>query len=471
MANIEFGTDGFRGVIADDFTFENVRKITNGIAKYLLDNSFEICSDAGKSVIVGFDPRFMAADFARFSAEILKSYGFRVVLSQKICPTPIVAYEALNSLGAIMFTASHNPSKYLGMKFIPKYGGPATKEITDEIVGNLDWSEEERPNGKISEKDFSGNYFEHIEKLIDFAAIKTAQKSQEGGKLKIIYDGLYSASIGYFDKLLEKNGIEFEKYNCVFDPNFGGNLPEPKPGFLKHHKDGFITVANDGDADRYGVLNEHGEYVSPNVIMALLTQYLLKKGQRGKLIKTVGSSLMLDILAKKLNIETITTAVGFKWVGEAMRDDNSGETLLAGEDSGGLSIGGHIPEKDGILANLLILEMLAYEGKTLVQLQEELDNFIGKKFINDRVDLRLADSKKIAEIMQKIDSEETFAGFKIVSKNKIDGIKIFLGENLQEPAAWVLIRKSGTEPLLRFYIETDSQSMTEELKAFIKTIY
>lgn len=452
MANIEFGTDGFRGIIADDFTFENVEKITNGIIKFLLDEKLE-----NKPVVIGFDPRFMGADFAKFSSEILKNCGFKVLLSCKVCPTPLIAFSALNTAGAIMFTASHNPFKYLGMKFIPNYGGPATKEITDKIVENLNWKGEARVGGEIVEIDFSENYFKHIEKLIDFKKIKSAN-------LNIIYDGLYSASIGHFDTLLEKNDIKFEKYNCTFDPYFGGNLPEPKAKFMNHHKNGFITLANDGDADRYGVLDENGNWVSPNIIMALLTRHLLNMGHNGKLIKTVGTSQILDVLAEKLGLETVTTAVGFKWLGEAMRNN---KTILAGEDSGGLSIGGHIPEKDGILANLLILEMLAFSGKTLVQLQIELDNFIGKKFITNRVDLKLSDKGKIAEIMEKIDNSTDFFKQKIISKNKIDGIKLFL----EDTTTTLLIRKSGTEPLLRFYIETDSIEKCSKIKEFITTYY
>lgn len=461
MANIEFGTDGFRGVIARDFTFENVEKITNSVAKYLMDLTDGVVPDL--PVVIGFDPRFMAVDFAKFSAEILCSQGFVVHLSENVCPTPVLAYAALKSAGAVMFTASHNPAKYLGMKFIPNYGGPATKEITDVIVKNLDYKGVLKDGGKVLVRNFAPQYFDRIEKLIDFGAIK---KAVDARRLKIIYDGLFSASIGYFDKLLVQNGIDFEKFNCVFDPNFGGNLPEPKAKFMLRHKPGFICVANDGDADRYGVLNENGDWVSPNIIMALLAKYLLSQGKTGKLVKTVGASAMLDILAQKLDLSTVTTAVGFKWVGEAMRclEKEGSVALLAGEDSGGLSIGEHIPEKDGILANLLILEMLAVTGSTLVESERELHAFIGKKFINDRVDLKLNNTDAANDIMAKIDSASDFAGFKIVSKNKIDGIKLSLETNGSE-AATVLVRKSGTEPLLRFYIETDSQEIMEKLKA------
>ena len=318
---IKFGTDGFRGIIADDFTFKNVERITKAITAYILETS------SHKTVLIGYDPRFMADKFAEFSADILKNQGFNVLLSSKVIPTPTIAYAAIiepDCAGAVMFTASHNPKEYLGIKFIPNYGGPANKEITDKIVSLIDTpmpsAQDEGPNqGSITKKDFSEEYFSRIEELINFNIIKNARP-------KIIYDGLFSASIGYFDTLLKRNNIDFEAVNLYHDPNFGGNLPEPKAKFMKHKKQGYITFANDGDADRYGVLDENGEYVSPNIIMAILLKYLHNKGHKGKMIKTVGVSKIIDIIAQKLDIETITTPVGFKWLSEKMREN---DTILA----------------------------------------------------------------------------------------------------------------------------------------------
>ena len=284
---IKFGTDGFRGIIAREFTFETVERIIKAICLYI-----QKLNDDKKTIIVGYDPRFMANDFAKFCAELLKKYGFSVVLSSKVVPTPIVAYCAKyypNSIGAIMLTASHNPKEYQGIKFIPNYAGPATKEITDEILKYVDIEIDEILGGEIITKDLEEEYFSHLEKVVDFNVIKNNQP-------KIIFDGLYSSSIGYFDKLLDKFEIKYEKYNMYHSSDFGGGLPEPKPKFMKNHKEGYVVLANDGDADRYGVIDEKGNYISPNIVMAMLLKYLSKKGKTGKMIKTVGVSNIVDVV-------------------------------------------------------------------------------------------------------------------------------------------------------------------------------
>ncbi len=448
---IKFGTDGFRGIIADDFTFENVKKITDAISTFIFEKT------SSRTILIGYDPRFMADKFAKFSAEILSNQGFKVLLSLKVVPTPTIAYAATiekDCAGAIMFTASHNPKEYLGIKFIPNYGGPATQEMTDRIVSLIDAKIPAlKEGGGIIKKDFSEEYFKHIEKLIDFNVIK------QGG-VKFIYDGLYSASIGYFDTILKRNGINFEEYNMHHDPDFGGGLPEPKEKFMHHHKAGFLTFANDGDGDRYGVLDENEEYISPNLIMAILLKYLKEKGQKGKMIKTVGVSKIIDIIARKLDIETITTPVGFKWLSEEMRKN---ETILAGEDSGGLSTGCHIPEKDGIYANLLILEAVSYYKKPLAQLKDEIIKFAGCEFLQDRVDIKLKTDEEKNALMEKFSKLNEICGYKVSEILKIDGVKFFFDES-----SWILMRKSGTEPLLRFYIETSTKEKLNSIKEFIK---
>lgn len=452
---IEFGTDGFRGIIAGDFTFENVQKISHGIIKYLRDNLPD-----RKSILIGYDPRFMADEFARFCADIFVAAGYDTMLSNCVCPTPVLAYAATvakNSAGAVMFTASHNPKNYLGMKFIPNYGGPATKQITDIIVKNIEegYTAPFCGGGKIINSDFREVYFSHLESLIDFNTIKKAN-------IKFIYDGLFSASIGTFDEILNRHGINYEIVNNHYDPNFGGFLPEPKEKFMHHKKNGFLTFANDGDADRYGVIDENGQWVSPNEILAILLKYLVEnKNAQGKMIKTVGVSALVDVVSQKLNIETETTPVGFKWLSEKMRECPA---ILAGEDSGGLSTGSHIPEKDGIYANLLILEMISTLQKPLCALRSELLEFAGVNFYCDRVDVKLEDKEQMYSLQQKFLQMFDIAGMQIYDVLKIDGAKFYLGE---EKLSWVLMRPSGTEPLLRFYIESDSIETLDKIKEFI----
>ena len=356
-----------------------------------------------------------------------------------------------------MFTASHNPPEYLGIKFIPDYAGPATSDITDEIVANLGVEFKKFGTGKILKYDFCPAYFEHIGKIIDFNKIRTL-------KSHIIFDGLYAASIGYFDKLLDFEGISFEALHMHHDPNFGGGMPEPKPKFLQEliadvkKYDNAIGLANDGDSDRFGVINEKGEYVSPNEIIAILLLHLKKnKNYEGALVKTVGASLLLDKVAEKLGVDVIETAVGFKHVGEAMRRYNP---IIGGEESGGLSIQGHIPEKDGILANLLILEAMAYENKSLVQLQEELYNFVGCKFYNDRIDKKLTNTAEIAPILEEYKSKKAVRDYPVKRIDTKDGVKLYLSDE----TSWILIRPSGTEPLLRIYFESDSPEKIRQLE-------
>ena len=458
MTEIKFGTDGWRAIVGKDFTEENVNLVTKAIGKYVFDN-FGI----NKKIIIGYDPRNMADVYSMQCAKILKTLGFDVLYSDKIIPTPVLAYSAkyLNAC-AVMFTASHNPPEYLGMKFIPDYAGPATSDITNALMNNIGGEEfEPQKEGSLTEYDFQPAYDRHVETLVNFEKIKTL-------KTNILFDGFYSASIGYFDKLLRAHQIKFETMNMFHDKNFGGGMPDPKPQYLKDltekikNSENTIGLANDGDADRFGVINENGEYVSPNEIIAILLMHLRKnKGYEGSLVKTVGASLLLNKVAEKLGIEVIETPVGFKHVGEAMRKYNP---VIGGEESGGLSIQGHIPEKDGILANLLILEAMAYAGKSLVELQEDLYNFAGCKFYNDRIDKKLDSTEEIKPVLEKFKTLKSIGKYNIIKTDTKDGVKIYLDDN----TSWILVRPSGTEPLLRIYFESDSPQKIEELKNFIK---
>lgn len=450
--SIKFGTDGWRAILDKDFTEENVKRTTLAIGKYVADNF-----GFSKPIIIGYDPRKMADEYSLLCAEILKDKGFTVFYSSRVVPTPVLAYNALvKNACAIMFTASHNPPEYLGMKFIPDYAGPATAEITDEIVSNLDKDYEKSANSGVLHKvDLAPKYYEHLNSLIDFEVFKNL-------KTNIIFDGLYSASIGYFDEILKNKGIKFDSMHMFHDTNFGGGMPDPKPRFLKEliekikNSKNTIGLANDGDADRFGVINENGEYVSPNEIIAILLKHLIERGFEGAVVKTVGSSLLIDCVAKKLGVEVIETAVGFKHVGEAMRKN---KVIIGGEESGGLSILGHIPEKDGLVANLLILEAMAASGKSLVELQKELYDLAGAKFYTDRIDLKLDNQEEIKPILAKAKELKEIGEYKVTSIDTKDGVKLMLGDKTK-----ILVRPSGTEPLLRIYFETDSVEKLEELK-------
>lgn len=453
MSDIKFGTDGWRAVVGKDFNKENVEKVTKAIGKYVFDNF-----GLDKKIIVGYDPRNMAFEFASQTAKQLAGYGFNVLLSDKVIPTPVLAYSAkhLNAC-AVMFTASHNPPEYLGIKFIPDYAGPATSDITDELMFNLNVPFKSEFKGNVQKYNFAPDYFAHIEKLVDIEAIKKLDKN-------IIFDGLYAASIGYFDKLLENHGIKFDSLHMFHDVNFGGGMPEPKPKFLKEliekvkSTENSVGFANDGDSDRFGVINENGEYVSPNEVIAILLMHLKKhKNYEGSLVKTVGASLLLNKIAEKLGVEVVETAVGFKHVGEAMRKFNP---IIGGEESGGLSIKGHIPEKDGILANLLVLEAMAYENKSLVQLQNNLYDFAGCKFYNDRIDKHLENFDEVKPVLEEYKNKASIGEFKVKNIDTKDGVKLYFDDN----ESWILVRPSGTEPLLRIYFESGSLESLERLK-------
>ena len=451
MSDIKFGTDGWRAVVDRDFNKENVEKVIKSIGKYVFDTF-----GSDKTVLVGYDPRNKAPEFAEFSADLLAKMGLKVLISDKIIATPILAYSAkeLNAC-AVMFTASHNPPEYLGIKFIPDYGGPATNEITNELTENLN----KEINAFSSPKNpvrysFEEDYVKEIEKIIDFDRIKSSN-------ISINYDGHHGAAAGTFKFILDKHGIKNNSFHLERDVKFGGFMPDPKEKYLPELKkickeNHLAGMSNDGDGDRFGVFNENGDFVSANEIICILLLHLVKnKGFTGKLAKTVGASSMLDAVAKKSGIDVVLTPVGFKWLGEVMRKD---DIIIGGEESGGLSIKGHIPEKDGILANLLILEAMAYSGKKLFELQREIKNFAGCEFFSDRYDFEFETKEEQERVLAKFVNLNEFCGRKVKEKITIDGIKYIF-----EDGSSILVRKSGTEPLLRIYLEAKDKFTLEKI--------
>ena len=458
MTNIKFVTDGWRAILNKDFTYENTDKVINGIAYYIYKES-----KYGKKILIGYDPRNQADTFAFYIAGKLSAFGFDVEVSSEIIATPVLAYSALKENAyAIMLTASHNPPEYLGIKFIPPYGGPAEDYMVKEITDNLEIEFEHKNNPKTyKEVSFEDKYIEHIENIINLKKIKDSD-------IKINYDGHHGAAGFLFKRILDEYEIENNSQNLGRDINFGGYMPDPKEKYLPKLKalceeNGLIGLSNDGDGDRFGVFDEKGNFINANDIIAMLLKHLVNnKNFSGKLAKTVGASSMLNLYAKKLGIDVIETPVGFKWLGAAMRKE---DIIIAGEESGGLSIKGHIPEKDGILANLLIMEMMAYENKKLYEIHKEFLSELNRKFINDRIDLQLESKDKQEEIINKFKTYSKIGEYKITESNTMDGLKIYL-----EDESWILIRKSGTEPLLRIYFESDKEEKIQELEKIIKQL-
>lgn len=465
---IIFGTDGWRAIIADQFTFDNVELVTKAVAAYI-----KTAYDSSKPVVIGYDTRFLADKFALRAANVLNDLGFNVLLTESDAPTPVVAFAAknLNSAGALMFTASHNPPEYCGIKYIPDYAGPATPDITDVIVANVAKLQAEdetvisasEKKGTTEKFDPKPEYFKWVNTLIDFDKIKTSG-------INVIYDPLYSTGRGYFDGILEDHGFKVTTINNWVDPLYGGGMPEPKEEFLEElielvkETDGAIGFSTDGDADRFGVVDDKGNYVTPNEVIAIIFKHLIKnKNRKGSVVKTVATSQMIDKIAQMNgNIKVHETAVGFKYIGQIMRNEN---VIVGGEESGGLSIWGHIPEKDGIVANLSILEAVAYEGKPLSQLVEDLKNEIGTHYINNRIDLHLTEETKNAAMKMFLENPpKEVGGIKVANVNKLDGVKFVM----EDGESWILVRASGTEPLLRIYFETDSQEKLEKLVNSIK---
>ncbi len=456
---IKFGTDGWRGIIADDFTFPNVRKVTRAIASYL-----ETAYTKDRPVLIAYDTRFLADEFAYAAAQVLADIGWTVKITDRDCPTPVIAYNArhLNSAGALMFTASHNPAPYCGIKYIPDYAGPATPEITDTIVANIEGASDALPatnrTDKISKFDPKPEYMQFIYTLIDVDRIRSA-------KLKVKYDALYSTSRGYLDDVLKHCGCDLESFHTYRDVLFGGGMPEPKGEQLvelvaavkKDNAD--LGLATDGDSDRFGIVDEKGNVLTPNTVLLLLARHLIKnKGKKGAIVRTVATTHLLDNFAAKYGLEIYETAVGFKYIGEKMRET---AVLIGGEESGGLSIIGHIPEKDGILADMLVAEAIAYEGKPLSQLVAEAIAEADGPLFNQRLDLHLDDAHKAAVIDSFTKNPPTtVAGVKVKEVGRKDGIKLYL-----EDGSWILLRPSGTEPLMRVYLETHSPEQQTKIAA------
>lgn len=453
---ITFGTDGWRDLIAEGFTFPNVRRVAAGIGRYV-----KATYGTDRPVVIGHDTRFLARDFARTAVHVLQAEGLSTLLADRDAPTPVIAYAAQDrpTAGALMITASHNPPQYCGIKYIPDYAGPATKEITDRIVAEI---------GQVRAEDLSlgaadgegfdpaPRYREAIRKYLDMDRIQAA-------KLKVGYDAMHATGRGYTDDLLREAGCEVVSLRTSVDPLFGGAMPEPAPRFLGKLIETVTSggmalgLSNDGDADRFGVVGEDGRYYVPNQVIALLARHLYKnRGLKGAIVRTVATTHMLDRLAEKYGLPVRETPVGFKWVGAVMRQE---PVLIGGEESGGLSVLGHIPEKDGILADLLVAEMVAWEGKPLSAIWADLVAEVGFESRTRRLDLHLSAAAKeaVMDFFRRRTPSEV-AGLKVTGTRTDDGVKLLL-----EGDCWMLARPSGTEPIIRIYLEAPDAGALEAL--------
>ncbi len=451
---IRFGTSGWRAIIADDFTFANVQFVTEAICSYLTES----LSSNQKTFIIGHDSRFMGEKFSLVAAEIAKRKGFRVLLCNHPTPTPTISFAIKNekAVGAMNFTASHNPPEYQGIKFSTADGAPALPEITKQIEDKIENGArvEDKEGGSIETYNARPAYLDDLKTKIRFDQIANA-------KGKYAYDALWGTGRGYLDKILREHGLEVETIHDWRDVTFGGKSPEPSQHqvseLIENVKSKGLTLglATDGDGDRFGVIDSNGEFISPNELVALLSDYLAEsRGWTEGLARSVATSHLIDRVARNRGLKLYETPVGFKFIGELINED---KIILGGEESAGLSIKGHYPEKDGIIACLLAAEAVAVRGKSLTEQLNELYERVGK-LESGRIGVKLTD--EIAKSLQeKLSQEPSEIGGKKVEKiNRMDGVKFIFTDG-----SWMLMRPSGTEPLVRIYAETENLQDLEVL--------
>ncbi|HLB28368.1 MAG TPA: phosphoglucomutase/phosphomannomutase family protein [Dehalococcoidales bacterium] len=460
---IKFGTDGWRAVIAEDFTFDNVRVCAQAVADYLKQTKL-----AGRRLIVGYDTRFASEDFAAACAEVVAANGIKVWLCSKASPTPVVSYGTMakKAGGAIIITASHNAAAYNGFKIKTPDGAGAPDEVTAAVEKNiariLAGKKIERlplaeaVNKKLVEYlDLAPIYSKQVAKLVDIPGLKKA-------KLKVIVDSMYGAGSGYLKRLLDGGNLEVLEINGERNPGFPGIRPEPitanlgKLSATVKKEKAAVGIATDGDADRVGIMDEKGRFVTQLQVFALLALYLLEvRGERGAIVKTITATSMLYRLGELFKVPVRETSVGFKYIAPVMMKENA---LIGGEESGGFGFRGHAPERDGILAGLYFLDLMVKTGKTPSQLVDYLYSKVGPHHY-DRIDVEFPASERQAIIDRvKGNRPKEIAGSKVVKIDTTDGFRFTLADN-----SWLLVRFSGTEPLLRIYTETSSPARVKTL--------
>jgi phosphoglucomutase len=452
--SIRFGTSGWRAIIADDFTYKNVELVTEAICSYL-KNSF---SEGERTLIVGHDSRFMGEKFAQVAAEIACRKGFRVLLCNHPTPTPTISHAIRNrrAVGGMNFTASHNPPEYQGIKFSTADGAPALPEITKQIETLIENTPEveDADGGSVEELDPRAAYLDDLKTKINFDAIAQAKGS-------FAYDALWGTGRGYLDKILRDYGLEVETLHDWRDVTFGGKSPEPSEKQVGELVEAVKTkgytlgLATDGDGDRFGIIDSNGDFIQPNHLIAILTDYLAEsRGWTLGVARSVATSHLVDRVAKERGLKLYETPVGFKFIGELINKD---EIILGGEESAGLSIRGHFPEKDGIIACLLAVEAVTVRGKSLTEQLNELYARVGK-LESGRIGVKL--SAEVADKLKEklLQEPSEIDGRKIENINRMDGVKFTFTDG-----SWMLMRPSGTEPLVRIYAESEDKQELEVL--------
>jgi len=460
---IKFGTDGWRGIIAQDFTFDNVRICAQGVAGYLKQSGL-----ASRGLVVGYDTRFASEDFASAVAEVVAGNGIKVYFCPRATPTPVISFGILaqKAGGAIIITASHNPAIWSGFKYKSEFGSSASPEVEAQIEKHIARTlaagkinrvllTEALEQGIVEYLDLAPIYFRQLAKLIDMNELRQA-------KLKIVVDSMYGAGAGYFKTLLGGGAIELMEINGERNPLFPGIQPEPIAANLARlsatviEQKADVGLATDGDADRLGIVDENGTFLTTLQVFALLALYLLEtSGERGAIVKTITTSSMLYRLGDIFKVPVYETSVGFKYVAPIMLAENA---LIGGEESGGYGFRGHIPERDGILAGLYFLNLMIKTGKTPSELIDYLYRKVGPHYFK-RIDIKFPEPERQAIIERiKHNPPEDIDGVKVIKFDTSDGFRFILADT-----TWLLIRFSGTEPVLRIYTESDSQPRVEKL--------
>ncbi len=463
LTQIKFGTSGWRAVMADEFTMANVRRAVGGIARYVGSQK-----PKGARVIVGRDPRFLGETFCSMAAEILSAQGITPLVVAEPAPTPAFAHAVvLNQAdGVINFTASHNPPEYNGIKFSTPDGCPALPEVTKQIEAEI-VAADNAPSAKAASTaspapeslDPKPAYLKRLGEIIDLEGIRKAG-------LKVAFDPMWGSARGYSDELLRNAGVQVATVHDYRDVLFGGHAPEPDDHLLedlrkKMRETGAqIGIATDGDADRFGIVDADGTFLQPNYVIALLFDYLVEsRGWKNGVAKSVATTNLINALAQAHEVELYETPVGFKYIGELIMQD---KIAIGGEESAGLSIRHHVPEKDGLLAGLLCCEAVAKRGKSLGEQLKVISNQVGS-FYPERQNFRLTPEVK-AKFTEKLKSDpREFCGHTVSEVNRKDGLKLVFSDG-----SWVCYRLSGTEPVVRVYTEARSERGLEKLSTAAK---